>query len=172
MNSGEEISCEFVISRGDCPEMFEFVEEAFDEIALAIKREVARAWDFAVGLGGNHGGDVSPGRAGASRQRGFRGHRRAHGFWGSVRGGIARWLVRRFFSRAGAMLVSAHDGGVDHHVFVVVIARQQRENTVENPPLRPPAEALVGDLPIAETLWKIPPRDAGSKSIQNRFNEQ
>jgi hypothetical protein len=23
---------------------------------------------------------------------------------------------------AGAMLVSAHDGGVDHHVFVVVIA--------------------------------------------------
>ena len=28
------------------------------------------------------------------------------------------------------------------------------------------------DLPIAETLWKIPPRDAGSKSIQNRFNEQ
>jgi hypothetical protein len=62
MNSGEEISCEFVISRGDCPEMFEFVEEAFDEIALAIKREVARAWDFAVGLGGNHGGDVSPGK--------------------------------------------------------------------------------------------------------------
>jgi hypothetical protein len=28
------------------------------------------------------------------------------------------------FSRPGAMLVSAHDGGVDHHVFVVMIARQ------------------------------------------------
>src|SRR5260370_39127638 len=62
MNSGEEISCEFVVSRGDCPEMFEFVEEALDEIALAIKREVARAWDFAIGLGGNHGGDGSPGK--------------------------------------------------------------------------------------------------------------
>ena len=43
MNSGEEISCEFVVSRGDGPEMFEFVEEALDEIAFAIKREVARA---------------------------------------------------------------------------------------------------------------------------------
>ena len=42
--------------------MFEFVEEALDEIAFAIKREVARAWDFAIGLGGTHGGDVSPGK--------------------------------------------------------------------------------------------------------------
>jgi hypothetical protein len=70
------------------------------------------------------------------------------------------------------MLVSTHDGGVDHHVFVVVIARQQRENTVENPTLRPPAEALVDDLPIAETLWKISPWGASPKSIQNRFDEQ
>ena len=68
--------------------------------------------------------------------------------------------------------MGAHNGGVDHHVFVVMIARQQRENAVKNSALRPPAEALVDDLPIAETLWKIPPRDAGSKSIQNRFNEQ
>ena len=70
------------------------------------------------------------------------------------------------------MLVSAHDRGVDHPGFVVVIARQQSENAVKNSALRPPAEALVDDLPIAETLWKIPPRDAGSKSIQNRFDEQ
>ena len=43
---------------------------------------------------------------------------------------------------------------------------------LENPALRPPAKALVDDLPIAETLWKIPPRDAGPISIQNRFDEQ
>jgi hypothetical protein len=61
--------------------------------------------------------------------------------------------------------------GFDHHVFVAVIARQQSENAVKNSALRPPAEALVDDLPIAETLWKIPPRDAGPKSIQNRFDE-
>jgi hypothetical protein len=42
--------------------MFEFVEEALDEVALGVEREVARAWDFAIGLRGNHGGDVSPGK--------------------------------------------------------------------------------------------------------------
>ena len=40
--------------------MFEFVEEALDEVALGVEREVARACDFAIGLRGNHGGDVSP----------------------------------------------------------------------------------------------------------------
>jgi hypothetical protein len=70
------------------------------------------------------------------------------------------------------VLVSAHDGGVDHHVFVVVIARQQPENALENSTLRPPAEALMDDLPIAETLWKITPWDAGSISVQNRLDEQ
>jgi hypothetical protein len=35
-----------------------------------------------------------------------------------------------FFSCAGAMLVSAHYGGIDHHIFVVVIAGQQLENAL------------------------------------------
>jgi hypothetical protein len=60
LNCGEEVSCEFIVSCGDCPEMFEFVEEALDEVALGVEREVARACDFAIGLSGNHGGDVSP----------------------------------------------------------------------------------------------------------------
>jgi hypothetical protein len=30
------------------------------------------------------------------------------------------------------VLVSAHDRGVDHHVFVVGVARQQLENAIEN----------------------------------------
>jgi hypothetical protein len=42
--------------------MFERVEEALDEIAIAINREVARAWDFEAGLGGKHGGDMSLGK--------------------------------------------------------------------------------------------------------------
>ena len=77
-----------------------------------------------------------------------------------------------FFSRAGAVLVRAHDGGVDHHVFVVGIARQQLENALENAALRPPAEALVDDLPVAETLGQIAPRNAGTISEDNRFDEQ
>jgi len=66
----------------------------------------------------------------------------------------------------------AHDGGVEHHVFVVVITRQHLENTLENPTLRPPAKALVDDFPIAETLGKIAPRNAGSISVENGFDEQ
>jgi len=61
------------------------------------------------------------------------------------------------------VLVSADNGGIDHHVFVVVIARQA---------LRPPTEALVDDFPITETLGEIPPRNAGSISVENRFHEQ
>src|SRR5215831_6351846 len=77
-----------------------------------------------------------------------------------------------FFSCAGAVLMSAHDGGVDHHVFVVVITRQQLENTLENSALRPSIEALVDDLPIAEALRQIAPRDTSSISEENRFDEQ
>ena len=55
------------------------------------------------------------------------------------------------------MLMSAHDGGVDHHVFVVAIARQQLENALENAVLRPPAETLMDDFPIPEALGKVTP---------------
>jgi hypothetical protein len=51
----------------------------------------------------------------------------------------------------------AHDGGVDHHVFVVVIIRQQLENAFENPTPGPPAEAVVGHFPITEA-FRIHPR--------------
>ena len=62
--------------------------------------------------------------------------------------------------------MSAHDGGVDHHVFVVVITRQPLENALENPALRPSIEALIDDLPIAKALRQIAPRNTGSKSVE------
>ena len=70
------------------------------------------------------------------------------------------------------MLVRADNGGIDHHVFVVVVARQHLENALENPALGPPAEALVDDFPIAEALRKITPWDARSISVQNGLHEQ
>jgi hypothetical protein len=70
------------------------------------------------------------------------------------------------------MLVSANNGGVDHHVFVVVIARQQLENAIEHPALRPTIEALVHDIPIAKTFREITPRNARSISEENGFDEQ
>jgi hypothetical protein len=70
------------------------------------------------------------------------------------------------------MLVSAHDGRVDHHVFVVVIAGQQLENALEYSALRPPAKALMDDLPVTKALGQIAPRNAGSIAVQNGFDEQ
>jgi hypothetical protein len=81
-------------------------------------------------------------------------------------------LARRFFSCAGAVLMSAHDRGVDHHVFVVVVARQHLENTLENPAPGPSVEALVDDLPISEALRQIAPRDTSPISVQNCIDEQ
>ena len=69
------------------------------------------------------------------------------------------------------MLVSAHDGGVNHHVLVVVIAGQEPENPLENAALGPSVEALIDDLPVAKALGQIAPRDAGAKPEQNGFDE-
>jgi hypothetical protein len=70
------------------------------------------------------------------------------------------------------MLVRADNGGIDHHVFVVVIARQQLENALENPAFGPPVEALVDDFPASEALRKIAPWHARSISEQNGLHEQ
>jgi len=61
MDAGEEISGEFVVAGGDGAKVLEFVEEAFDEIALAVKSKVTRPRCLAVGLWGNHRGDVALG---------------------------------------------------------------------------------------------------------------
>jgi len=53
-----------------------------------------------------------------------------------------------------------------------MIARQLLENAFENTALRPPAEALMNDFPIAETLWKITLGNAGSISVHNGVDEQ
>ena len=60
LDAGEEISGEFVVARGDGPKVLEFVEEALDEIAFAIEREIASSRGLAVGLWGNHRGDLAP----------------------------------------------------------------------------------------------------------------
>ena len=67
--------------------------------------------------------------------------------------------------------MSAHNGRVNHHVFVVVIACQQLENAFENAALRPSAKALVNDLPVAETRGQITPRNTSSISVKNGLDE-
>jgi hypothetical protein len=50
VNSGEEISGEFVIARGDRTKVLEFIEEALDQITLATEGKVARRWLLAAGV--------------------------------------------------------------------------------------------------------------------------
>ena len=52
LDAGEEISGEFVVARGDGAKVLEFVEEALDEIAFAVEREVAILRGLAIGLWG------------------------------------------------------------------------------------------------------------------------
>src|SRR5260370_9213966 len=59
LDGGEEISSEFVVARGDGPVVFDFVEEALDEIALAIEHEIAIALRLAVGFWRDHRSDGS-----------------------------------------------------------------------------------------------------------------
>src|SRR3954471_23674895 len=75
------------------------------------------------------------------------------------------------FGGAGAMLMGAHDGGVDHRIFVVGIRRQMLEHLRPNPRLGPSAEATMHLDAIAETLRQVTPRNTGAEPVQHRFDE-
>jgi len=47
------------------------------------------------------------------------------------------WSSPSFFLSAGAVLMCAHDGAVDHRVFVVCIGRQHFEDLLPCTTLRP-----------------------------------
>ena len=59
MNSGEEVSRGLFVARRDAPEVFDGVEEALDEIAFGIEREIARALNLPVGLWRDDRDDVA-----------------------------------------------------------------------------------------------------------------
>ena len=70
------------------------------------------------------------------------------------------------------MLMGAHDGGVDHRIFVVGIRRQMLEHLLPNPRLGPSAEATMHLDAIAETLRQVTPRNTGAEPVQHRFDEE
>lgn len=59
MDASQEVPRELVVARGDGTKVLEFIEEALDEIALAIKCKVTRRRRLAVGFGRDHRGDFS-----------------------------------------------------------------------------------------------------------------
>ena len=66
------------------------------------------------------------------------------------------WSSPPFFS-AGAVLVSAHDGRIEHHVLIVVVGGQHIEDTFKNTALRPTIVALPDRFPATEAFGQIPP---------------
>ena len=70
------------------------------------------------------------------------------------------------------MLMGAHDGAVDHRVFVVGIGRELLEDALPDAGFGPAGEAPVHVVPVAEPLGQVAPRDAGTVAIQHRFDEQ
>ena len=65
-----------------------------------------------------------------------------------------------FFESAGAVLMSPHDGAVDHRVFVIAIGCQVRKDALPYAGFGPPAEPPVRILPVAEALRQIAPGDS------------
>ena len=57
MHTGQKISGEFVIRGGDGSEVLELIEEALDEVAFAVEREIAQPLGLAIGLGRDDRGD-------------------------------------------------------------------------------------------------------------------
>ena len=55
-DGGEEVSGELVVAGGDAAEVFEFVEEALDEVALAVELGIDGSLPLAVALGRDVGG--------------------------------------------------------------------------------------------------------------------
>jgi hypothetical protein len=52
LHCGEKISGEFVVAGGNGAKVLNFIEEALDEVALAVECEIAIALGLSIGFGG------------------------------------------------------------------------------------------------------------------------
>lgn len=100
-------------------------------------------------------------------------HQRPHGFSKSVRHGTARWPDPcPFFTGTCTVLVSPDNRAVDHHIVVVTIGGQMPENPFDHAAFAPAAQSPVDVFPVTKTDRQITPGNAGTVTIQNRFQKQ
>src|SRR5262252_5037939 len=83
----------------------------------------------------------------------------------------AEGLVLSFFERAGAVLMSPHDGAVDHRVLVIAIGGQVLKNALPDAGFGPAAEPPVRILPVAETLRQVAPWYSRTVPVQHRLDK-
>jgi len=69
------------------------------------------------------------------------------------------------------VLVSAHDGAVDHRVFVVGLGREMLKDPLPYAGFRPAAEPAVDIDRIAEAFRQVTPGDAGPVAVQHGVDE-
>jgi hypothetical protein len=69
------------------------------------------------------------------------------------------------------MLMGAHDGAVDHRVFVVGIRGKILKHPLPDTSLRPSAEAPMHLDPVAKPLRQIAPRHPGPVVVQHGLDE-
>jgi hypothetical protein len=70
------------------------------------------------------------------------------------------------------MLMGAHNGTVDHRIFVIGIRYQIVKHLLPYATLGPAAKARMHRLSIAKPLRQIAPGDAGTIAIQYRLHKQ
>jgi hypothetical protein len=70
------------------------------------------------------------------------------------------------------MLVGAHNGAVDHRVFVVGVCGEMLKHQLPHTAFGPTAEPQVDLCPVAEPLRQIAPRHPGTITIRYRLHEQ
>jgi hypothetical protein len=67
--------------------------------------------------------------------------------------------------------MGSHDSAVDHRVFVVGVGGQVLKHALPHSALGQPAEAPVRILPVAESFRQVAPRDSGTVSVEDGFDE-
>jgi hypothetical protein len=65
----------------------------------------------------------------------------------------------------------AHNGAVDHRVFVVRSGAQQGKDGAPYASFSPTAPSAVGIVPSTKTVGKITPGDTGAVSVYHRIDE-
>jgi hypothetical protein len=73
---------------------------------------------------------------------------------------------------AGAVLMGAHDGAVDHRVLVVGIACEVLEDALPHTRVGPAAEAPMHLHTIAEAFGQVAPGNTGPVAVEHRLDEQ
>ena len=70
------------------------------------------------------------------------------------------------------MLVGAHDGGIDHGVFVVGVQGKTIEDRLPDAANGPPAEPRMHHAKVAEAIRQVTPWNPGPIPIQHSLDKQ